>query len=616
MEGLLPAAQPMATRALTTPAILKRVLELLWRDRADLWACCRVSTLWRDMVHPLIMRHLDIPFRNGDIPLYWFKTLDRYQPNHVRTLRLYDNDIQTIYLGARPTGDSLELRSWRADAEKTKFAEDQIDPRLKEVNDTLTCITNADATTKIELLFGIMSSRQLGKVLVHHPVVLRNISSIFVVCDFVRDVDHPNVRFERVARQNEEGFPVWLEDLTTLLQEICVAQRGRRRLKEVRIETPAIVNITIKPAELDDVKTLVALLPDFLEVFSLHASERQIKPAGIKAVLALQFSKLRSFTFRWKWPEAAEAGVMALSAWLDDFLVRHPQIEALHIETGDEILDLKQTFPHLMSLTLSKTTAHILGSFLRRHPALKSVHVKKLDTPADFDAWMTEWKSLPNITSWRIHHRILSELLSNGAPINMASTTVKRLGEWASPAAYIGPAFPTVTFLALNIDGEGLSSVLVQLGSAFHWARYPNLCELHLTVKVAESIEDVSEDAAECLQQVFLGLGSAIKLRALSLNLWPSRDLPEDSLLNETALSLPPALEYLEWRASQRGKTNTYRVLKEEWRAGRWNRRFLQHTSRSRIAAASGESTVWLDPARPLLDHTCNPPILCHFIPA
>ncbi|KAK0560266.1 hypothetical protein OC861_006340, partial [Tilletia horrida] len=606
-----------ATRALTTPRILAGIVKHLLRDRADLWTCCRISKLWRDAAHPLIMCHLNVPFHKGWTPLSDYARLPRYHPKHVHTIRLHDDSVQTIYR-SEPAADLIcSMPSWRSDPlEPTSlWPEQQFDSGLHKTRDTLELIQKAGATPRVELVFGIISSVAIERMLNEYPVVLQNISAVLVTCDFVRKMDYSKMDGTQRPQLNQR-FPIWFSQLTSLLQRICGAQKETRRLKDVRIETPYKSSKEIKAATNADVTAIFSSICDGLEVLSFCATELHITPAAVKAVLTMTFPRLRSFTFRFAWPQAAEAGVNALSTWVDDFLDRHEELEVIDIETGNEILALKQTFPHLRSLALSKTTVHTLECFLSRHRGLHSVTIDSFETPSDFDSPTVKFENLPSVIWWEMDYRILSKLLSRGLSIKMASATgLRSLEDWTVTGDTPVPLecmipLPSITYLLLDIDSDDLLPVLVQLGSSFHYTRYPNLRELRLIVGSGQSkssslqLHKDPTEAAKCLQLVFSGLSTAASLNALGLAFFPATSLPQDSLLNQIVQNPPPRLQHLVWRATTKGRSQTYTVLQEDWANGRWNRRYLRTTSRTHLAEGPGQSTVDMDPGRPFLDHS------------
>ncbi|KAK0544865.1 hypothetical protein OC846_005897 [Tilletia horrida] len=611
------------TRALTTPRILAGIMEHLQRDRADLWTCCRVSKLWRDTAHPFIMRHLNVPFHKGRTPLSDYGRRTRYHPKHVHTIRLYDDSIQSIYL-SEPAADLIcSMPSWRSDPlEPTSlWPEQQFDSGLHKTHDTLDNIQKAGATPRVELVFGIISSVAVERMLAEYPVVLQSISAVLVMCDFSRKMDY--AKMDHTLRpQLNQRFPIWFSQLTSLLQRICAAQKEARRLKDVRILTPYKFSKDIKAATNDDVITAFNSICEGLEVLSFRATDMHVTPAAVKEVLKMTFPRLRSFTFRFAWPQAAEAGVHALSSWVDDFLDRHQELAVIHIETGAEILALRQTFLRLRSLTLSKTTVHTLESFLSRHRDLHSVSIDSFETPSDFDSPTVKFENLPTVLSWKLDFRILSKLLSRGVSIKMASATgLQSLEDWTIPVDAPVPLerrnpLPSITYLLLDIDSDDLLPVLIQLGSSFHYTRYPNLRELRLIVDSGKGkssslkLHKDPTEAAKCLQLVFSGLSTAVSLNALSLAFFPATSLPQDSLLNQIAQNPPPRLQHMTWRATTEGKSQTYTVVQEDWANGQWNRRYLRTTSRTHIAEGPGQSTVGMDPDRPFLDHSCDPPAL------
>ncbi|KAK0543560.1 hypothetical protein OC845_006060 [Tilletia horrida] len=623
----LTVAEASASRALATPTILAAMMEHLQRDRADLWTCCRVSKLWRDTAHPLIMRHLNIPFKHSRMPLDEYHRLERYNPKHVHTIRLYDEDIQTIYIDGASTNLVATKTSWRCDGDRpaSVMPEDELDTRLAGLRATIERIAKSEVKPQVELVFGIISSAQIERILDANPVILRYISAILVVCDFVRKKDHPNLDRHQRGRLNER-FPLWFSQLSSLLWKISNAQRGARRLKDVRVETPIRSSASIKPAMTHEVIFAFSSICDGLEVLVLEATSEQITPAGIKAVLKMSYPRLRGFIFRFQWPQATDAGVDAVSSWLDEFLDRHQELTYIHIETGGDMVALTQTFPRLRSLVLAKTTVHRLESFLSRHRGLDSVSIGRFDVPSDLDAPTVKFEDLPAVTSWEMDYQVLTKLLSRGVPMKMASASgLRSLEDWTVPANAPVPGnnevpHSTLTYLSLEIKSEDLLSMLVQLGSVFHYIRYPNLRELHLHVNLGDNApsflnpgKDHSE-AAKCLKLVFSGLSSAIHLNALGLTIFPASSLPPDSLLNQIAQNPPPRLEHLVWSATKEGRVQTYTVQQQEWADGQWSRRYLRTTSRTHIPADLGVSTLDSDPCRPFLDHSYDPPV-CSLFP-
>ncbi|KAK0550238.1 hypothetical protein OC845_002768 [Tilletia horrida] len=623
------APQTTASKALLSPEILTGIMEWLIRDRADLQGPSRVSRLWQQTAVRLRRRHLNLnflgdPLRRDMADHGWFVHV---APETIRTLRIYDEEILMFYLYGAEAGVWRRTTSWRTTAEpglttaRKANPENQRDWRLSRLGSVLAAIDGPSLTRKptanVELLFGIIGSRQIAGLFDTHPFLVENASAVYVVCDFVRKLDCMPAPDNDTRGQLNVRFPEWFAHMSRLLRRIC---EKSSRLKEVRIEAPVICDTTTAPAKLTHVRDLFFALPQTIEVLSLQLTYRHLQPADIQTVLSPTFENLRSFTFRYTWSDAPGVGVDSLRSNLDAFLSRHDRLlEVLDLELGEQLLEIQHKLPLLKSLALSRTTLANFASFLSNHPNLQSVSVKAFETLSDFEYQLN---SLPPIGSWKIDYRILVKLLNlDKMPIKMATPTgLRTLSDWTVPTDIPLPIQDrfvptTITFLNIHVNCEKLSELNVQLGNAFHYTAYPNLCELHLGLTLDDTpaefqVSTNHQTATESLGLILLGLCSAIKLRALRLHLCPAPCLILDQDLKEMTPNIPPALEYLVWDAPSAGWTQTYRVMTEIAPDRLSTRRFLKKTSRVHISEAPGRSTVFLDPARPLLDHSCVPPIL------
>ncbi|KAK0544829.1 hypothetical protein OC846_005907 [Tilletia horrida] len=620
--------QTSASKALLNAEILTGILEWLIRDRADLQGPSRVSRLWQNIAVQLRRRHLSLDFTGEplrrDMAKHGWSV--HFGPETVRTLRIYDEDIVMLYLYGAEAGVWRGATSWRTGTEpglttpRRANPENQRDWRLSRLGGVLTAIEGPSGTrtptANVELLFGITSSRQLSGLFDSHPLLAQNACAVYVVCDFVRKRDcRPEPDNDTRGRLNVR-FPEWFADMTRLLRRVC---EKSSRLKEVRIEAPVSCDTTTAPATPTHVRELFFALPQTIEVLSLQLTYRHLQPAEIQTVLGTTFEHLRSFTFRYTWSDAPGVSVGSLRSHLDAFLTRHKRLENLNLGLGEESLEIQRIFPLLKSLTLSKTTLANFASFLSNHPNLQSVSVEDFETLSDFEYQLN---SLPPIGSWKINYRILVKLLNlDKMPIKMATPTgLRTLSDWTAPTGVPLPIQDrfvptTITFLNIQVNCEKLAELNVQLGNAFHYTAYPNLYELHLGVRLDDTPDEFRittdhQTATECLGLILLGLCSAIQLRALRLHLCPATSLIADHDLKEMTLNFPPALEYLVWDAPEEGVTQTYRVKTEVLADRLSTRRFLERTSMCHISEAPGRSTVFLDPARLLLDHSCVPPIL------
>ncbi|KAE8218785.1 hypothetical protein CF319_g7402 [Tilletia indica] len=592
--------------------IMTLILRNLQRDKVDLLNASRVSKTFRAVAMPLLLVEMDIQLSNIQAVIDSFTDRkSRRLLKYVKYIRLWDDEVHQMFRYEPHSRPLQPLLTWR-DEKDIEFDDhkelEKYDPRWKTqvatLLDMITMVRHQDLPL-LDLSLGVIGAYAVNAALKQVPEFAERVAAIRITSDFFKKTA---VNDWRIWNTNQR---MWWKALVTLLKTIIAAQTAAAKstvMKLFAIESFDHYSHMTRCISESVWTEITELLSSRIEHLVLQFCVKDADCDAHRIVLGAHWPRLRSLHLQLL-PGGIDiiSGQRYLSRMVENFLTRHPRIQALRISAVPSMpaSTLSQSFVNLKRAEFSKVTVSHIEAFLRQHPEIADISIQALDR---------------QVAKVHLFHQPISQLRT----LRGSSLGVYMFGEALERISFLdfsrikdlrdiillkSAPLPRVTCINAHIEREEIGDVIAQLGHCFQPSHFPNLAELVLCCASDEHpIDSDSISSAKRLRLILLGLALSTTLRALHVEYYGGAELPTDKVLAVHMTQFPPALEYLAWHAPITNKTQYYRILRMR---GTPKLQSLP-SSRLRVDAKTG---LWnqfggIADGKIILDHSFFPPRL------